>query len=93
MVHMTAEAKRDAEVLRYPHPGCFTKRDWNCLIINALTFLETPKRLQAPENNGFATEARRAQSGLGLKRGYTSVATGSMRNVLIIGGMEAPRET
>jgi len=45
VVHMTAEAKRDAEVLRYPHPGCFTKRGWICLIIKELTFWEKQKRL------------------------------------------------
>jgi hypothetical protein len=49
VAHMTAEAKRGAEVLRYPHPGCFAKRGWICLIPKELTFLELHKRLQEIE--------------------------------------------
>src|SRR5260370_42572512 len=30
----------------YPHPGCFAKRGWICLIAKELTFLARPKRLQ-----------------------------------------------
>jgi len=30
----------------YPHPGCFAKRGWICLIVKELTFWELHKRLQ-----------------------------------------------
>src|SRR5260370_4814942 len=30
----------------YPHPGCFAKRGWICLIAKELTFLARLKRLQ-----------------------------------------------
>jgi hypothetical protein len=34
---------------RYPHPGCFVKRVWICLIIKELTFLATTKSPQEYE--------------------------------------------
>src|SRR5216684_3077996 len=37
---------RDEFPKGYPHPGCFTKRGWICLIAKELTFLATTKRLQ-----------------------------------------------
>jgi hypothetical protein len=42
-MHMTAEVKPGADVLGYPHPGCFAKRGWICLIAKELTFLERTK--------------------------------------------------
>src|SRR6266478_5807646 len=42
-----------------PHPGCFAKRVWICLIAKELTFLETPKSPQNTENMRFATETLR----------------------------------
>jgi len=43
---IVAVAKLGTEALRYPHPGCFAKRGWICLIPKGLTFFETTKRLQ-----------------------------------------------
>jgi len=43
---IVAVAKLGAEALRYPHPGCFAKRGWICMIPKGLTFLATTKRLQ-----------------------------------------------
>jgi hypothetical protein len=50
----TGEARRGT-----PHPGCFGKRVWICLIAKELTFLDTLKRPQNTENIGFATETPR----------------------------------
>src|SRR5260370_40001833 len=36
----------------YPHPGCFAKRGWICLIPKELTFLGPTKRLQAEGSKG-----------------------------------------
>ena len=49
-----------------PHPGCFEKRGWICLIAKELTFLETPKRPQGYDTTGLAAldqvpRARREQ--------------------------------
>src|SRR5712664_4421913 len=48
------ERLRDSDEVRRgtPHPGCFAKRVWICLIAKELTFLEMPKRRQADENKG-----------------------------------------
>jgi len=40
----------------HPHPGCFRKRGWICLIAKELTFLGQPKSPQVTENKG-ATKA------------------------------------
>jgi hypothetical protein len=37
---------RDEFPKGYPHPGCFAKRGWICLIAKELTFLELHRRLQ-----------------------------------------------
>src|SRR5260370_38785786 len=46
---------------RVPHPGCFRKRAWICLIAKELAFLGATRRQQADEKTGLATEAQRAQ--------------------------------
>jgi len=43
-----------------PHPGCFGKRVWICLIAKGLSFATATKSLQEYERNGFATKIQRA---------------------------------
>jgi len=63
---VTAEAKVGAEVLGYPHPGCFGKR--GCKLLKTKEGSggkkrkERYKRLQAAENMGFATPTRPGQA-------------------------------
>ena len=49
MAHVTAEAKRDAEVLGYPPPGCFGKRGCKLLKTKDGVRKERAKRLQLIE--------------------------------------------
>jgi len=49
---MTAGAKLGAEVLGYPHAGCFAERVWICLIAKELTFLVTTKSPQEIGDEG-----------------------------------------
>jgi len=45
----------------HPHPGCFAKRGWICLIAKELTFLEGAKRLQAVERKRESDELKGSQ--------------------------------
>src|SRR5260370_1388850 len=47
-----------ARFLRYPHPRCFGKRGWICLILKELTFLATTKRLQEYGNKRVGANYR-----------------------------------
>jgi len=46
MAYMTTEAKLGAEVLGYPHPGCFGKRGCKLLKIKDRCNKKSAKRLQ-----------------------------------------------
>jgi len=46
VAHKTAEAKLGAEVLGYPHPGCFWKRGCKLLILKDGARKKRAKRLQ-----------------------------------------------
>ncbi len=45
------KVQRSSAQTGYPHPGCFGKRGWICLIAKDLTFLEERKRLQIIETS------------------------------------------
>src|SRR5712664_892 len=51
--------REQRETVGIPHPGCFGKRVWICLIPKELTFLATTKRLQEYGNKGVGANCRR----------------------------------
>jgi len=52
VAHITAEAKLGADVLGYPHPGCFRKRGCKLLILKDDARKKRAKRLQLTEGKG-----------------------------------------